>query len=208
VSSIDPDPPTTVDPSQHVVTDDELDKLLAHDGEQRRLERERSRSWLTALTIGGALLAALALLVSFFALTRSTGTTTKTIIQPAATATAPGNGTSAAQARLGHAVKATLTEMKIADSVSQVAAGKVTFTVINAGAVTHEYVVLKTLLPAAKLPVSGGRASEAGRVGETGDMPVGSTKTLTLNLKPGHYSIICNLAGHFLGGMYTDLTVK
>ncbi len=34
------------------------------------------------------------------------------------------------------------------------------------------------------------------------------TKKLTLDLKPGHYAIICNLPGHYLGGMYTDLTVK
>ena len=34
------------------------------------------------------------------------------------------------------------------------------------------------------------------------------SETLTLTLKPGHYSIICNLPGHYTGGMYTDLTVR
>lgn len=98
--------------------------------------------------------------------------------------------------------------MKITDSVAKVAAGKVTFTVSNDGSMMHEYVVLKTSQPAAKLPVSGGRASEAGHVGEVADLPAGKTKTLTLDLKPGHYSIICNLPGHYLGGMLTDLTVS
>ena len=88
------------------------------------------------------------------------------------------------------------------------AAGKVKFTVTNNGSVTHEYVVLDTPTPAAKLPVSGGRASEAGNIGETGDVRAGETKTFTLNLKPGHYAIVCNLPGHYLAGMYTDLTVK
>jgi uncharacterized cupredoxin-like copper-binding protein len=83
----------------------------------------------------------------------------------------------------------------------------VTFTVSNDGSVTHEYVVLRTSRPAAGLQVSGGRASEAGHVGEIGELKVGQTKTLTLDLKPGHYSIICNLPGHYLGGMHTGLTV-
>ncbi|WP_169542246.1 hypothetical protein [Solirubrobacter soli] len=92
--------------------------------------------------------------------------------------------------------------------MATVAAGKVTFTVTNDGAVTHEYIVLKTSQPAAQLPVSGGRASEAGHVSEIGDLPVGKTKTVTLDLKPGHYSIICNPPGHYLGGMHADLTVS
>lgn len=212
MTSIDPEPRTPADPAQHVVAEDELDKLLAHDAEQRRREREETRTWLTGLAIGGALLGALALLVSLFALTRSTGTTTKTVVQsaPSAAAGTPKAAApaAAAPAPLGHAVKASLTEMKITDSVAKVAAGKVTFTVTNDGAMTHEYVVLKTSRPAASLPVSNGRASEAGHVGEIGDLPVGRTKTLTLNLKAGHYSIICNLPGHYLGGMHTDLTVQ
>lgn len=211
MTSLDPNPPTAVDPSRHVVSDDDLDKLLAHDAEQRRREHEQSRTLINALVIAAALLSALALLVSFFALTRSTGTTTKTVMLPGAAAPAAGGSTStapAAPAPLAHAVKVSLTEMKITDSVDTVAAGKVKFTVTNDGAVAHEFVVLETPTQAAKLPVSGGRASEAGNIGETGDMQPGETKTLTLKLKPGHYAIICNLPGHYLGGMYTDLTAK
>jgi uncharacterized cupredoxin-like copper-binding protein len=201
MTSFDPDPPKAVNPSRHEISQQDLDRLLAHDAEQRRREREESRHWVNGLAIGGALLAALALLVSFFALTRSSGTTTTTIMAPAPASTP-------AAAPLGHAVTARLTEMKIADSVRRVAAGKVTFTVTNAGAMTHEYVILKTAQPAAHLPMSGSRASEAGHVGELGDLPAGATRTLSLNLKPGHYSIICNLPGHYAGGMYTDLTVR
>jgi uncharacterized cupredoxin-like copper-binding protein len=211
MATFDPDPPGAVDPSPHVITDAELDKLLAYDAEQRRRERESSRAWMNGLAIGGALLGALALVVSLFALTRSTATTTKTVVRPAATATAAGGSQStapAAPAALGHAVKASLTEMKITDSVTKVAAGKVTFTVSNDGSMIHEYVVLKTSQRAAKLPLTGGRASEAGHVGEIADLQPGRTRTLTLDLKPGHYSIVCNLPGHYTGGMYTDLTVS
>lgn len=209
MTSFDPEPPTAAEPARHVVSQEELDRLLAHDAEERRREREETRTWMTGLTIAGALVAVLALIVSIFALTRSTGTTTKMVMQPAVTAgNATGAGAATAAAPLGHAVRASLTEMKIADSVTKVAAGKVTFTVANDGAVTHEYVILKTPTPAAKLPFSGGRASEAGNVGETGDLAPGATKTLSLTLKAGHYAIICNLPGHYKGGMYTDLTVQ
>jgi uncharacterized cupredoxin-like copper-binding protein len=31
---------------------------------------------------------------------------------------------------------------------------------------------------------------------------------VTLNLKPGHYSLVCNLPGHYMQGMRADLTVQ
>jgi uncharacterized cupredoxin-like copper-binding protein len=37
---------------------------------------------------------------------------------------------------------------------------------------------------------------------------VGVTKTLKLNLKPGHYTLICNFPGHYQAGQHTDFTVK
>jgi uncharacterized cupredoxin-like copper-binding protein len=178
--------------------DDDLRRLLAHDAAQRRREREESRVWLSALAIGGAIMAALAIVISMYALSRRTSATAAADAPTAAARTAP----------LGHTVDARLTEMRIADSVKAVAAGKVTFTVTNAGAMKHEYVVLRTSQPAAALPVSGGRASEAGHVGEIGDLPAGATKTLTLDLRPGHYSIVCNLPGHYAAGMHADLTVR
>ena len=87
-------------------------------------------------------------------------------------------------------------------------AGKVTFNVKNGGTMVHEFVVLKTDTPGAKLKVTNGKADETGNIGETGDMPAGSTKTLTLNLKAGHYVVLCNLPGHYQGGMWKDLTVS
>ena len=43
---------------------------------------------------------------------------------------------------------------------------------------------------------------------ETGDLAPGASKTITLNLTPGHYALICNMPGHYLAGQRTDLTVK
>lgn len=87
--------------------------------------------------------------------------------------------------------------------------GQVTFEATNGGKMTHEMVVLKTPMPAAKLPMeSAAKAKEIGHVGEIPDLPAGSTKSVTLTLRPGHYTVLCNLPGHYSGGMRADLTVK
>ncbi len=91
---------------------------------------------------------------------------------------------------------------------STIPAGKVSFDVKNAGSMVHEFVVLKTTTPGADLKVTNGKADETGNIGETGDMKAGATKTLTLNLKPGHYVVLCNLPGHYQGGMWKNVTVS
>ena len=65
----------------------------------------------------------------------------------------------------------------------------------------------RTAKPAGSL-LKGARADESGNVGETGDLKAGASKKLTLNLKPGHYALICNLPGHYKAGQYTDFTVR
>jgi len=110
-------------------------------------------------------------------------------------------------APLGHTSAATLKEYSIAPRPSQVAAGRVSFKVHNAGAINHEFVVLRTDKKASDL-LKGNEADETGNVGEIGDVAPGQTKTLSLNLKAGHYALICNLAGHYKAGQYADLKVR
>src|SRR4051812_28407751 len=88
-----------------------------------------------------------------------------------------------------------------------VSAGKVTFNVVNHGKILHEFVVLRTDKKADALGKAR-RISEAGNVGEAGDIKPGATKKVTLDLKPGHYSLVCNIAGHYTSGMHTDFTVR
>jgi uncharacterized cupredoxin-like copper-binding protein len=85
--------------------------------------------------------------------------------------------------------------------------GKVRFVVTNIGNVEHEFVVLKTAKPAGSL-LEGKEASEAGAVGEIGSIPAGQAKTLNLTLKAGHYSLICNLPGHYAAGQFADFYVR
>jgi uncharacterized cupredoxin-like copper-binding protein len=119
-----------------------------------------------------------------------------------------GSATSTAPAA-GGAVAVDLTEYKIAAQPDSVDAGKVTFAVANDGAIPHEFVVVKTKKKAADL-LKGTRADEAGNVGELDEkaLSVGAKKDLTLDLKAGHYALICNLPGHYQGGMHLDFTVK
>ena len=53
-----------------------------------------------------------------------------------------------------------------------------------------------------------GEANEAGNVGEVGSVKPGQLKKLTLTLAKGHYSIICNLPGHYAGGQFADFYVR
>src|SRR3954454_4397640 len=115
---------------------------------------------------------------------------------------------STALASYGHSVKVTLSEFKVAPNPKSTSAGKVTFTVKNAGDVEHEMVVVKTTKAASKLAVSGGRASTKGQVPAVEDIAAGKSKKVTVNLKKGHYVLICNIPGHYGGGMHSDFTVK
>jgi uncharacterized cupredoxin-like copper-binding protein len=44
-------------------------------------------------------------------------------------------------------------------------------------------------------------------LGETEEMEPNAEKTITLDLKPGTYLLICNVPGHYAAGMWTSLTV-
>ena len=104
-------------------------------------------------------------------------------------------------------VKVSLTDFKIAPSISTASAGKVTFAATNAGKEAHEMVVVRTDTGPSGL-LKGNKASEAGSVGEIGEFKAGATKQVTLNLKPGHYVLLCNLPGHFKAGMFKNFIVK
>jgi uncharacterized cupredoxin-like copper-binding protein len=100
-----------------------------------------------------------------------------------------------------------LSEWSIKPSASTAKAGPVAFAVHNAGSMVHEMVVLKTSKAAAGLG-NKPKISEATSVGEAADIAGGATKRVTIDLKPGHYVLVCNLPGHYMQGMRADLTVQ
>jgi uncharacterized cupredoxin-like copper-binding protein len=116
-----------------------------------------------------------------------------------------------AGATSGGTVNATLTDSKIVVDTATVPSGKITFQVKNTGTMVHEVVVLKTDLPADKIPPDPdepGKMLEDGSKGESGDLNVGEAKTFTLDLEPGNYVLMCNQTGHYLLGMHIPFVVK
>jgi uncharacterized cupredoxin-like copper-binding protein len=116
-------------------------------------------------------------------------------------------GTTSAAPPSAAKVGVTLKEFTLVPNPASGSAGTVTFSVRNAGKVKHEFVVLRTKKSASKL-LKGSEASEAGNVGEIGNVPPGKTRTLKLKLKAGHYALICNLPGHYKAGQRANFTVK
>jgi uncharacterized cupredoxin-like copper-binding protein len=171
------------------------DELRAQRRESRRLFNGLAFFAATALIIALANLVAVALKLD--------GTASNTVTVPASV----GAAAVPPPAAVAHASAVTLSEFNVAPKPTQVASGRVTFNVSNAGRVEHEFVVLKTSKPASDL-LKNGRADETGNVGEIGSVKPGQTKALNLDLAAGHYALICNLPGHYAAGQYADLTVK
>jgi uncharacterized cupredoxin-like copper-binding protein len=105
------------------------------------------------------------------------------------------------------AVTVTLNEFNVLPAAQGAPAGTVTFTVKNTGKADHEFVVVKTSKPAGNL-LEGAEANETGAVGEIGSVKSGQTKKLSLKLKAGHYSLLCNIAGHYKAGQFADFYVR
>jgi uncharacterized cupredoxin-like copper-binding protein len=106
-------------------------------------------------------------------------------------------------------VVAELADYKITVNVPSVKAGKIKIGVRNLGAMEHSFQVLKTDLPQDKLPTDGAsaKAKDDGKVGEIASIPAGKSAAVTLDLAPGKYFFICNIAGHYQLGMHTGFTV-
>ncbi|MHB8618901.1 MAG: cupredoxin domain-containing protein [Chloroflexota bacterium] len=112
-------------------------------------------------------------------------------------------------------VAVTLKEMSIALNQASAPAGTVVFTVKNAGQMEHEMVLLKTDIAQDKVPPrpnDGSKVQETGNgiedLGEVEALAAGTSKDLTLQLKPGKYVLICNVAGHYAAGMHAAFTVQ
>jgi len=185
------------EPVSEVRTDERLTAIERELGRQGH-EAKKTRQAYGLFAVMAVLIAIVNLVVVSFKLDNKDTAGTS---QPAA-ASAP-----APAAPLGHTSAATLREYTVTPRPSEVAAGRVSFKVHNAGAINHEFVVLRTNKKASEL-LKGNEADETGNVGEIGDIPPGQTKTLSLNLKAGHYALICNLTGHYKAGQHADLTVR
>lgn len=102
--------------------------------------------------------------------------------------------------------------MGITATPSTAPAGVVSFEVTNTSKdVVHEMIVIQLANPGQPLPYldKESRVDEdrAGDKGEVSELEPGKSGTLSVTLEPGRYLLICNVAGHFATGMWTEFEV-
>ena len=142
------------------------------------------------------------------------------IVALASVACGGGSPTAAPTAAGPTTVKVTLQEWSVIPAPASVAAGAVTFEVVNNGPEDiHEFVIIKTDLDPGALPVdSTGSVTEDGAgmtvVDEIEDIPVGQTQELSVTLAAGKYVLLCNIysedeqESHYKMGMRVAFEVK
>jgi uncharacterized cupredoxin-like copper-binding protein len=90
-------------------------------------------------------------------------------------------------------------------------AGDIVFDINNQnGQVQHQFLVVQSDLPAGQLTVGADGKVDAASlkiVGQVTAVELGQSSTLTAQLAPGHYILMCNIVGHYQLGMHADFTV-
>jgi uncharacterized cupredoxin-like copper-binding protein len=157
-----------------------------------------------------AMLACLAILpLSVVACSSSDDDSSSSTATPGADMTATMPATSSGE---GTTVQVTEKDFELSLDQIDLPAGKVTFEVSNEGPTTHEFVVIKTDLAADQLPQSDNVVTEDADginvIDEVEDIAAGETKELSVDLEPGHYVVICNIATHYGLGMRSDISVE
>lgn len=102
---------------------------------------------------------------------------------------------------------------RLAADTFAVPAGLVTFRVTNTSDhMQHAMLVVPIADMSTPLPydTAQNRVDEkaAHALGEVDDLAPGKTGELTLDLKPGLYAMLCNIAGHYGAGMWRVLAVQ
>ena len=103
-----------------------------------------------------------------------------------------------------------VSDFKLVTDHPTIAAGHVVVGIRNHASMLHELVVIKTDVAPDQLPVDGAtaKAKEDGKVGELLNIAGGASRKLVLELAPGKYVLICNIAGHYQLGMRVGLEVQ
>lgn len=110
-------------------------------------------------------------------------------------------------------VNVILTEFKVASAETTIPAGQVTLHITNNGAIQHELLVFKSNLAPSQYPMADGGIAEddpsIAKVSDGDNIDPGATQTRTVDLStPGTYLFVCNIPGHFMAGMWQQITVQ
>jgi len=111
------------------------------------------------------------------------------------------------------AVSLSLTEYSIAVTAPSVKAGKVTIGAHNIGGGKHEVVVLaapdlKAFATRDDGSLDEDKIAEAQKMGEVGEIEIGKSASKSFDLKPGTYTVMCNLVDKNADGTVTSHFAK
>ena len=103
----------------------------------------------------------------------------------------------------------TMKDFSLTAEPATFASDGVTFAIENRGPSVHEFVIIRSDVEPGELPVANGLIPEdqVDLVDEAEDIAPGTNTTLTVNLEPGSYVLVCNIPGHYELGMRADFTV-
>lgn len=110
-------------------------------------------------------------------------------------------------------VKVTEKDFRLVVQPTRVAAGWVTVQVSNRGPDAHEVIIVRTTGADGRLPLRRDGitvdedAVEARTVQTVELVQSGTMRTVRVRLAAGRYEFMCNMAGHYLAGMHSSLTV-
>ena len=120
-------------------------------------------------------------------------------------------GGSSASAAGGRVVSVEERDFQISVSRHTIPPGLVVFRVHNNGPDAHELIVVRDhgtieLRPDGMTVNEEGLAKQIQGSLEPG--PAGDTRYLRVRLRPGRYMLLCNMYGHYMGGMHSVLVVE
>lgn len=117
--------------------------------------------------------------------------------------------------KLGMGMKADMSQAKMGIKASPAKAkrGAVTFDVTNlASYIVHEVIVVRITDENQVLPFDESRnkvdTESLQMLGSVNEIEPNKMASLTLNLSPGRYLLYCNIAGHYMAGMWTVVTIE
>lgn len=103
-------------------------------------------------------------------------------------------------------------DFAITASPSSVRSGAVVLQDVNRGPESHELIVVRETDAGLPLRPDGLTLSEEDLahaiVASLEPGPPGSVRDLRLKLSPGRYVLLCNMEGHYMGGMHAELVVR
>ena len=116
-------------------------------------------------------------------------------------ATAPASTANAAPAGAAD-VNVTMGDMWVKSDKVSVKAGKVSFAVTNTGATMHGIAI-------SPVPVKapGGVLDDASMIGIGKHLDAGQSQTISVDLTPGSYELICHVPGHYAAGQKLPFVV-